>query len=113
MRKVTPPEYQYLFDDMFLNITLYDNRAISADYVKQPDGKYDVHLTVEAKKFRADGRGQEHAIPVNDMIDIGVLDADGKYLYLAEAQDQSGKNRHHRHRRSSCRRRRASIPWTS
>jgi len=81
-RKVTPPEYQYLFDDMFLNITLYDNRAVSADYVQRPDGKYDVHLTVEAKKFRADGRGQEHAIPVNDLIDIGVLDANGKYLYL-------------------------------
>ena len=81
-RKVTPPEYQYLFDDMFLNITLYDDRAISADYVQRPDGKYDVHLTVEAKKFRANGRGEEHAVPLNDMIDIGVLDANGKYLYL-------------------------------
>ena len=81
-RKVTPPEYQYLFDDMFLNITLYDDRAVSANYVQRPDGKYDVHLVVEAKKFRADGRGQEHAVPVNDMIDIGVLDANGKYLYL-------------------------------
>ncbi|MGA7316074.1 MAG: ABC transporter permease [Silvibacterium sp.] len=81
-RKVTPQEYQYLFDDMFLNITLYDNRALSADYVKQPDGKYQVDLTVEAKKFRADGRGQERLIPLHDWIDIGVLDADGKYLYL-------------------------------
>jgi len=81
-RKVTPPEYQYLFDDMFLNITLYDNRALSAEYVQRPDGKYDVHLSVEAKKFRADGRGQEHAIPVNDLMDIGVLDAEGKYLFL-------------------------------
>jgi ABC-2 type transport system permease protein len=81
-RKVTPPEYQYLFDDMFLNITLYDDRAISADYTQRADGKYDVHLTVEAKKFRADGRGQEHSVPVNDLIDIGVQDADGKYLYL-------------------------------
>ena len=26
-RKVTPPEYQYLFDDLFQNITLYDDRA--------------------------------------------------------------------------------------
>ena len=49
---------------------------------KQPDGKYQVHLTVEAKKVRADGRGQEQTVPVNDLIDIGVLDADGKYLYL-------------------------------
>ena len=81
-RKVTPPEYQYLFDDMFQNITIYDNRAVSADYVQRPDGKYDVQLTVEAQKFRADGHGQEHSIPVNDLIDIGVLDVDGRYLYL-------------------------------
>jgi len=81
-QKVTPPEYQYLFDDMFRNITLYDDRAVSADYVKLFDGKYQVHLVVEAKKFRADGRGQEHSVALNDMIDIGVLDADGKYLYL-------------------------------
>lgn len=80
--RVTPPEYQYLLDDMFQNITVYDDRAVSANYAKQDDGKYQVYLTVEAKKFRADGRGQEHAVPVNDLIDIGVLDADGKYLYL-------------------------------
>ena len=79
---MTPPEYQYLFDDLFQKITLYDDRAISADYVSQPDGKYQVHLTVEAKKFCADGRGQEHAVPVNDWIDVGVQDAAGKYLYL-------------------------------
>jgi ABC-2 type transport system permease protein len=81
-QKVTPPQYQYLFDDLFRNITLYDNRALQANYVKQADGKYQVNLTVEAKKFRADGRGQEQAIPVNDWMDIGVLDADGKFLYL-------------------------------
>ncbi|HKD85267.1 MAG TPA: M1 family aminopeptidase [Terriglobales bacterium] len=92
-RQVTPPQYQYLFDDMFLNITLYDNRALSADYVQRADGKYDVNLTVEAKKFRADGRGQEHSIAVDDLIDIGVQDADGKYLYLAKQKiDQEQTN---------------------
>src|ERR1700679_4102387 len=81
-QKVTPPQYQYLFDDLFRNITLYDNRALQANYVKQAAGKYQVNLTVEAKKFRADGRGQKQAIPVNDWMDIGVLDAEGKFLYL-------------------------------
>ena len=52
-----------------------------------------MQLTVEAKKFRADGRGQEHAVPVNDRIDIGVLDADGKYLYLQKHKiDQKKTN---------------------
>ena len=90
-RKVTPPEYQYLFDDLFQNITLYDDRALSADYVQRPDGKYDVHLTVEAKKFRADGRGQEHTVPLNDLIDIGVLDGNGKYLYLQKHKMEQEK----------------------
>ena len=81
-QKVTPPQYQYVLEDLFRTITLYDNRALSADYVQSPDGKYQVHLVVEAKKFRADGRGQEHAIGIGDWVDIGVLDAGGKYLYL-------------------------------
>jgi hypothetical protein len=37
---------------------------------------------VEAKKYRSDGKGQEHRIPLHDLIDIGVLGADGNYLYL-------------------------------
>ena len=97
---------------MFQNITLYDDRAVSADYVQRPDGKYDVHLTVEAKKFRADGRGQEHAVPVNDWIDIGVLDADGKYLYLQKHKINQEKT-DITVTVTSCRRRRESIRWTS
>jgi ABC-2 type transport system permease protein len=81
-QKITPPQYQYLLEDLFRTITLYDNRALAASYQQLPDGKYQVSLTVEAKKFRADGKGQEHSIPVNDWMDIGVLDADGQYLYL-------------------------------
>ena len=82
LKMYTPAEYQYLYDDLFENITLYDNRARSASYAAQGDGKYQVNLDVEARKVRADGKGQEHAVPINDWIDIGVLDAQGNYLYL-------------------------------
>jgi ABC-2 type transport system permease protein len=82
LRKVTPPEFQYLYEDWFDTITLFDNRAISASYSQLSDGKYQVHIAVEAKKYRADGKGQEHLIPVHDLIDIGVLDGDGNFLYL-------------------------------
>ena len=82
LKQYTPTEYRYLYDDLWENITLYDNRTISADYVQQTDGRYQVNLMVGAKKLRADGKGQEHAIPVHDWMDIGVLDSDGKYLYL-------------------------------
>ena len=82
LKKVTPPEFQYLYEDWFDNITIFDNRAVSASYSTQPDGKYQVKIEVESKKYRADGKGQEHLIPVHDLVDIGVLDADGKFLYL-------------------------------
>jgi hypothetical protein len=89
LRKVTPPEYQYLFDDLFDNITLYENRAKSATYTRLPDGKYQVNLAVELKKSRADGRGEEHLVPTHDWVDIGVMGADGKYLYLQKQKIDS------------------------
>lgn len=82
LRKETPPEFQYLYEDWFENITLFDNRALSAKYSQLADGKYQVKISVEAKKYRADGKGAEHLIPLHDLIDVGVLDADGKFLYL-------------------------------
>jgi hypothetical protein len=82
LRKVTQPEFQYLYDDWFDNITLFDNRTLSATYSKTPDGKYQVLISVEAKKFRADSKGEEHPVALHDLIDIGVQDADGKFLYL-------------------------------
>jgi len=82
LKKYTPPEYMYLYDDLWENITLYGNRARSASFRQRPDGKYDVTLVVEAKKTRSDGKGEEHSIPLHDWIDIGVLDSSGHYLYL-------------------------------
>jgi ABC-2 type transport system permease protein len=90
-QQFTPPQYQYLFEDLFRTITLYNVVALSADYVPQPHGKYQVHLKVEAKKVSADGRGQEHSIPINDWIDIGVLDANGKFLYLQKQKIDQDK----------------------
>jgi ABC-2 type transport system permease protein len=82
LKKVTPPEFQYLYEDWFDTITLFDNRAVSASYSELPDHKYQVHIAVEAKKYRADGKGQEHLIPLHDLIDIGVVDGKGNFLYL-------------------------------
>ncbi len=82
LQKYTPPEFQYLYDDLWKNITLYDNRAKSATYVRQADGMYLVDLVVQARKAQADSKGQEHSVPLHDYIDIGVQDAAGKFLYL-------------------------------
>jgi len=72
-RAVTPPEKQSLITDLFETITLYDNKTTEATATKRPDGKYLVTVTVESKKFRADDRGKETAVPVDDWVDIGAL----------------------------------------
>jgi aminopeptidase N len=82
LREVTPDKYQYLIEDMFETITLYDNRAVSASAKALPDGHYAVTLKVAAHKRKADGLGNEKDAPLHDWIDVGVLDADGKPLYL-------------------------------
>jgi aminopeptidase N len=80
LRKVTPPGQAYLIDDLFNEIVLYDNRALSATMRKLPGGKYEVTMKVHASKLRADEVGAEKDIPIADLIDIGVDDKDGNSL---------------------------------
>jgi aminopeptidase N len=82
IKKIVPPELAYIIPDMFENITLYENRALSATYKQRPDGKYEVTLKVAAKKLQASELGDEKEMPLADWIDIGVLDADGQPLYM-------------------------------
>ena len=82
LREVTPPAEQRLLDDLFETITLYDIRATAATWALLADGKYVVKLTVEARKMRADGRGIESPLPLDDWIDIGVFGEKEALLYL-------------------------------
>ncbi len=69
----TPAQYAYLRKDLFEDITLFSNRAIAATAHKRADGKYDVTLAVEARKFKADASGNERETPVHDWIEIGAF----------------------------------------
>jgi hypothetical protein len=69
----TPPQYQYLIKDLFEDITLFSNRALDATARRRPDGQYDVTISIETHKFKADAKGNETEVPVNDWIDIGAF----------------------------------------
>ena len=89
-RAVTPPEYQYLIEDLFETITLYENRAVSATYVEK-NGKYEVKLKVAAKKLRAKDQGALEEVKMDDLVDIGVLGKDDKPLYLKKHRVMGGE----------------------
>ena len=107
IREVTPDSLQYLMDDMFANITLYDNRITEATYSKNNDGTFTVDLNTQTTKYRTGGRGKRIfknelgdslalkiegvkretlSLPLADYIDIGVfgVDEEGKetVIYL-------------------------------
>ena len=73
LREQTPPQYQYLLKDLFEDITLFSNRALDASARRRPDGKYDVTINIETRKFKADAKGNETEVPVDDWIDIGAF----------------------------------------
>lgn len=91
LREATPPAQRGLLADLFERITLFDLRATSATWTKRPGGKYLVRLAVDAKKLRADGKGVETTLPLDESIDVGVFgerEKDGEkeetVLYLAK-----------------------------
>ena len=82
LRQATPSNLQYVIADSFERITLYDNRALQAEGRRRPDGRYDVTLRVAARKVQCDGTGRETDAPMDDYLDVGVLDASGRVLAL-------------------------------
>ena len=73
LRDQTPPELQYLITDGFESIVLYDNKVLSAVATPTADHKYKVMLTVQARKVKADGNGNESPMELSDYIDVGVF----------------------------------------
>jgi ABC-2 type transport system permease protein len=89
LRGETPASRQSLLDDLFQNITLFENRMETVTCSKRTDGKYVVSLRARAKKLQSSGKGTETEIPINDWIDIGIFSkekirgkTEQKVLYL-------------------------------
>jgi len=74
LRQEAPADKQQLITDLFEKITLYDIKATKAVSKKRADGRYDVTLTVTAKKLYADGSGKETEAPMNETLDVGAFD---------------------------------------
>jgi hypothetical protein len=76
LREEAGPEHQALITDLFERITLYDVKTTDVLSRKRPDGRWDVTLTVQAKKLYADGQGEETDAPLNEFFDLGVFTAE-------------------------------------
>lgn len=94
LKKATPDSLQYVINDMFETITLYDNRISDVTFKKLPNGKYQVDIQYEVSKYKAndtgkrifkDGKGKTitytnkktksriESYPLNDYLEIGIF----------------------------------------
>jgi ABC-2 type transport system permease protein len=96
IRRGTPEKFQYLIDDMFENITLYDNKVDKVTSKKLANGKYQVDITFLVSKYRSSEKGKKiykdengksliqkgksdiESYPLNDFIEVGVFGAKTK-----------------------------------
>ena len=84
-RAAAPPDKQALITDLFEKITLYDLKATKASSRKRADGRWDVDLTISARKLSADGAGHETAAPMRETLDVGLFTAEpGKAGFAAK-----------------------------
>jgi hypothetical protein len=70
----TTPDEQALITDLFERITLYDLKVKTAETRRQ--GKdWVTTLTIDARKYYADGKGNENPAALNDRIEVGLFTA--------------------------------------
>lgn len=78
LAEAVPAEQEGLLDDLFREITLYENVAEEATWRRRADGKYVVELAVGSQKFRADGEGTETEVPMDAWVDVAVFGEPGE-----------------------------------
>ncbi len=97
LRAVTPDSLRPLLHDLFAEITLWDVRTTAARVEPTGTGAFRVTLDVTASKVRADSIGNETAVPMNDLVEIGVFapaaggESRGAPLYLRRHRIRGGR----------------------
>jgi len=72
LERMVPDTFQYLINDMFKDIILFNNKAVKGNYKQLENGQFELTLTIETEKYRADTKGKEEVLALNDYIYIGV-----------------------------------------
>lgn len=93
LRAAAPPERQHAVADLLQTITFWYLKTDAATFRRLDNGRFEVTLEVQARKVRADAVGNETSAPMaGELIDVGVLDAQGAFLYLQKHPISEGKS---------------------
>lgn len=73
LREEAGPEWDDLITDFFERITIFDLQVESAETREIAEGEWETTVRVEARKFYADGQGEETEAEIDYGIDIGLF----------------------------------------
>jgi ABC-2 type transport system permease protein len=80
LQAVTPDSLQYLLHDLFEANTYWDLETKQAAAVQTEAGTWKMTLDVQARKVVVDEAGVETEVPMDDWIEVGVLDEGEPHL---------------------------------
>jgi ABC-2 type transport system permease protein len=75
LRAVTPPPMQYLLKDLLEDITVWQFRMSGLTVEPAGERKYRVTVGVESQKLKADGKGRDAEVAMNDLVEIALFDS--------------------------------------
>ena len=79
-RKVTPDSLQYLIDDLFGKIVLYDMRVVKAEATAQAQG-FETNVAVMVDKYELAPNGQYQTVKNEEWVEIGLYDENDSLIY--------------------------------
>jgi ABC-type transport system involved in multi-copper enzyme maturation permease subunit len=97
LRAATPDSLHYLLRDLFETNTYWELKTEQATAARTAAGAWLVTLQVQARKVVVDPAGAEHAQPLNDWVEIGVIaprgpdEVVGQPLYLHKHRIRAGR----------------------
>jgi aminopeptidase N len=70
------PEEQQLITDLFERVVIYDLKVTEPTAVRRADGRWDVTVPVDARKYVVDARGAETETTLAERIEVGLFTAE-------------------------------------
>jgi hypothetical protein len=70
---VTPSKYHILIDDWMKRIITYDLKIEDANVKKISEDKYEITVSIFAKRFEVQKNGEANLIEINEPIQVGVF----------------------------------------
>jgi ABC-type transport system involved in multi-copper enzyme maturation permease subunit len=93
IKAITPDSLQYLVQDGLTRVVTYEDSLKKATYKLDMETlEYTVEVVVVGKKFQYDIKGKPSAVPMNDFIELGILDAAKKQVGSQTVRIQAGTN---------------------